>query len=315
MIICVSANPAIDRRLRIDQLRIGKVNRAVSVKAFAGGKAAHVAMAARALGERAVWVGFLGGSTGEILERQLKGLGVEVVAVCTTEPTRSNDEIIDDAGNVTEILEPGGLITGSELESFYQACGEQFAEAGRGFQSVFSGSLPPGVPDTLYSDLTDAARSAGGNVILDASGPALSKGLSAGPDLIKPNIDEAGNLAGFAINDEASAMAAAERFIAAGAVNVAISMGASGIFWSGSNHERFSIAVPPSVEPVSTVGSGDAAVAGFAVAAVRGLDEVGSLRLAVACGTANCLASLPGQIDRKTVERILPLVAFREIDR
>lgn len=47
MIICVSANPAIDRRLRINNLQIGAVNRAVSVEAVAGGKAAHVAMAAR----------------------------------------------------------------------------------------------------------------------------------------------------------------------------------------------------------------------------------------------------------------------------
>lgn len=44
MIVCVSANPAIDRRLRIKNLNIGAINRAVSVEAFAGGKAAHVAM-------------------------------------------------------------------------------------------------------------------------------------------------------------------------------------------------------------------------------------------------------------------------------
>jgi len=49
MIVCVSANPAIDRRWRIKNLNIGAVNRALSVEAFAGGKAAHVAMAARAL--------------------------------------------------------------------------------------------------------------------------------------------------------------------------------------------------------------------------------------------------------------------------
>jgi len=42
MIICISANPAIDRRLRIKDLRVGGVNRAESVQSFAGGKAAHV---------------------------------------------------------------------------------------------------------------------------------------------------------------------------------------------------------------------------------------------------------------------------------
>ena len=51
-IICVSANPAMDRRLHMRSLAIGEINRAQSAQGFAGGKAAHVAMAARALGAR-----------------------------------------------------------------------------------------------------------------------------------------------------------------------------------------------------------------------------------------------------------------------
>jgi 1-phosphofructokinase/tagatose 6-phosphate kinase len=47
MIICVSANPAIDRRLRLESIAVGGVNRAVSAQPFLGGKAAHVAMVAR----------------------------------------------------------------------------------------------------------------------------------------------------------------------------------------------------------------------------------------------------------------------------
>ena len=52
-IICVSANPAMDRRLHMARLAIGEINRAQSAQGFAGGKAAHVAMAARALGAKA----------------------------------------------------------------------------------------------------------------------------------------------------------------------------------------------------------------------------------------------------------------------
>ena len=48
-IVCVSANPAMDRRLRVESLAVGEVNRAKSAQGLAGGKAAHVAMAARAL--------------------------------------------------------------------------------------------------------------------------------------------------------------------------------------------------------------------------------------------------------------------------
>ncbi len=65
MIICISANPAIDRRLWVTELRAGQVNRALSARSAPGGKAAHVAMAARALDAEVTWLGFLGGAMGE----------------------------------------------------------------------------------------------------------------------------------------------------------------------------------------------------------------------------------------------------------
>ncbi len=74
-IVCISANPALDRRVRLPALKLGEVNRATSAESFGGGKAAHVAMAAQALGWRASWIGFLGGSSGEECAAKLRGLG------------------------------------------------------------------------------------------------------------------------------------------------------------------------------------------------------------------------------------------------
>ena len=104
MIICVSANPAIDRRLRLGKLNAGAVNRASSVCPMPGGKAAHVAMAAAALGERVMWVGFLGGSTGADCERGLASLGIPVAVVKTAAETRTNVEIVEADGTFTEVL-------------------------------------------------------------------------------------------------------------------------------------------------------------------------------------------------------------------
>ncbi len=82
-IVCVSANPAMDRRLRMESLAVGEINRAKSAQGLAGGKAAHVAMAARALEAQPVWVGFLGGAIGQECERQMESLGIRVVAIPT----------------------------------------------------------------------------------------------------------------------------------------------------------------------------------------------------------------------------------------
>jgi len=100
-----------------------------------------------------------------------------------------------------------------------------------------------------------------------------------------------------------------------GARHVAVSLGASGVIRFGENSDSAMIAVPPNVQVVSTVGCGDATVAGFAVAARRGLNEEESLRLAVACGAANCLAKLPGQIKPEDVGRLRDLVSLKKIDR
>lgn len=308
MIICVSANPAIDRRLWVGQLRVGEVNRASSAVSFAGGKAAHVAMAAKALGEdKVVWIGFLGGATGDEVERQLIGLGIEVVPVRTRSTTRVNDEIIDDNGVITEILEPGGKIVQNELIEFKSMCERLFSSSGPNFHAVFSGSLPPGVPGDLYADLITLAGKHGGRTMLDTSGDPLLLALSAEPDMIKPNREEAEKAIGVTITGQETAELATRRFADLGVSETIISLGAEGLVRSNGTQEVV-VAKPPKVRVNSTVGCGDATVAGLVVADIRGYELAEKLRLAVACGAANCLADLPGQIRLTDVERLAPLV-------
>lgn len=313
MIICVSANPAVDRRVRVKNLKIGAVNRASASESWAGGKAAHAAMAARALGEHVVWIGFLGGASGAQVERQLGKLGIEVLPVRTMAPTRTNDEIIDENGRITEILEPGGNISQSEIGHLYDVCHKVFAQSGANFQTVFSGSLPPGVPVYFYPDLIRFVREKGGKTILDTSGAALLHALSAMPDLIKPNLEEAENVLNVKIEDEKTAVSAAKQLQMKGAQTVALSLGAAGFLWLEKGKDAAVMATTPHIEALSTVGCGDAAVAGLAIGSRCGWDATETLRLAAACGAANCLADLPGQIKVRDVERLLSTVKLKTL--
>ena len=146
MIICVSANPAIDRRLHVAKLTVGDVNRASSAEPLPGGKAAHVAIAARALGEDVMWVGFLGGPTGAECEKRLAAIGIPVAVVVTRGETRTNLEIIEADGRVTEVLEPGGHVTDGDIERMLTLCRDVFSEHEGAAQVALSGSLPPGAP-------------------------------------------------------------------------------------------------------------------------------------------------------------------------
>jgi len=313
VLICVSANPAIDRRLRLKTIAVGEVNRAFSAKPFPGGKAAHVAMVAQALGTEVMWVGFLGGAAGEECETGLSALGLPLTIVRTQTETRANLEIISSDGVITEILEPGGTVTDGEVERLLTTCRDLFAESRTGTQVAFSGSLPPGAPVDLYFELIKLARLYGCRTLLDTSGDALLHGLKASPDFVKPNRDEAEAFVGHPVGDGIAAIEAAQRFFKANAKSVAISLGADGMLWQRSAACSPLISQLPPIVDCSSVGCGDASLAGFAVAHERELCDEETISLAVACGTANCLAETPGRIDPDDVSRIAAQVQIQRV--
>jgi len=313
MLVCISANPAIDRRLRLENIAVGEINRALSTQPLPGGKAAHVAMVAKALGVDVMWVGFLGGAAGEQCESGLSECGVPLTVIRTHSETRANLELISADGRVTEILEPGGAVTEGEVERLLTTCRDLFAESEPGTQVAMSGSLPPGAPSDLYAELIRLAHVYGCRTLLDTSGDALRQALNTAPDFVKPNRHEASNFAGYAIDGPTTAVEVTQKFFNAGAKSVAISLGADGMIWQrGVSSDAF-VAVPPSLADCSPVGCGDAALAGFAVAYERKLSDEETLRLATACGSANCLADAPGRVDASIVERLAREIEVRRV--
>jgi len=304
MLVCISVNPAIDRRLRLENIAVGEINRALSAQPFPGGKAAHVAMVAKALAVDVMWVGFLGGAAGEQCEAGLSGLGVPLTVIRTQSETRANLELVSADGKVTEILEPGGAVTEGEVERLLTTCRDLFAESERGTQVALSGSLPPGAPPDLYAQLIRLAHHYDCRTLLDTSGEALRQGLNAAPDFVKPNRNEASDFADERIKSADSAAEVTRKFFAAGAKSVAISLGAEGIIWQRSANCDLLVSQPSPLTNCSPVGCGDAALAGFAVAHERGLSDEETLRLATACGSANCLADAPGRVDSGAVSRL-----------
>jgi 1-phosphofructokinase family hexose kinase len=304
MFLCISANPAIDKRIRVAGFRIAAVNRAKEVIPEPGGKAAHVALALRALGGKPRWIGFAGGATGEYLVHGLEGLGISALAIPVRAPTRENLAMVDAAGTVTELLEPGGDVSLKEVCLLRRACEKEFARGRSALTVILSGSLPPGAPANFYADLIRAARDRGCRAILDTSGEALRLGIEAGADLVKPNREEAEALTGIVIKGHSSASTAVRRIVAMGARCVALSLGKDGMLWRATKDDVTLQASAPAVKGKSAVGSGDAMVAGLAYAGEKRLSPRETLRLAVACGTANCLAESPGRIRRSDVKKM-----------
>jgi 1-phosphofructokinase family hexose kinase len=309
-ILCVSANPAIDRRIYVESLRLGEVNRGLKAEPSAGGKAAHVAFVAQSLGANVRWLAFLGGVEGENCSAGVAARGVTPVVVQIATPTRINMELIDSvSGEITEILEPGPSITSDEKDRFLEEYRAQLHDQP---VVVLSGSLPVGIESSFYADLIKTARDAGCWVHLDASGEPLSKGIEAAPHLIKPNLKEASALLGRPITSVEDAILAGRELHSRGAETVLISLGALGAV--AVNEQSVLHGTAPQVKTVSTVGSGDSFLAGWTVAATQGMMASDCLRNAIACGTANCLAQSPGIFPISWVRQLLPQVEIRECD-
>jgi 1-phosphofructokinase family hexose kinase len=304
MFVCLSANPALDKRLRLTRLVPGGVNRATEVKAAPGGKATHVAMVLRALGADPDWIGFTGGASGQELLDGLRALNIRAHPIRTQHPTRVNLEIIEEAAQVTEILEPGVAPSQSEITSFQETCEDHFARGASKVIVIASGSLPPGTPRDFYAVLIERAHAHGCKFFLDTSGEALRTSLKACPDFVKPNRDEAEWITGGKITDASSAVKAINQFFSIGAKSVAISLGKDGLVWCPGKGREVYFAPAAMVEARSTVGCGDAAMAAFAHAEGTGLDAEGTVRLAAACGAANCLANSPGAAEADSIRRL-----------
>jgi tagatose 6-phosphate kinase len=313
MFLCVSLNPAIDKQMRVRSLAAGQVIRAERVQGFPGGKAAHVAMVLRTLGHATRWTGLCGGSTGEELISGLLKLGIDVHHYQTSGKTRTNLEIIDDRGAVTEILEPGDAPNDREILAFEEKCRDLFSEGRENLWVIFSGSLPPGVAADSYSRLIAIAKSFGCSTCVDTGGEALRLALSQRPDFVKPNRDEAALCVGTQIEHLPEAASALRQLISKGARAAALSLGAEGMLYCAGDRQPVFWAPAVSVPVRSTVGCGDSALAGFLHSFALNATPDHALAFAVACAAANCLADSPGAARLQDIERLLPSVRVQRM--
>lgn len=298
MIVTLTLNPSVDRTVEVESLVRGEVMRAIGVRVDPGGKGINVsrALAAHGLATRAVVT--LGGAEGEHLKALLRASGLDIVAVPIQGAIRSNITVVEPDGTTTKLNEPGAMLRDDELVSVFAAVKAAIVSAD---WLVASGSLPPGAPADVYAALIRELSGSGTRVAVDTSGSALEAALRARPALVKPNRDELAEVTGRPVVTVADAVAAAERIRDLGADAVLASLGSDGavlVDSDGALHAR-----TPAVAPLSSVGAGDAMLAGFLAGGGRGVE---ALLEGVAWGAAAVRQPgsgmpAPGDIDRSSV--------------
>lgn len=303
MIVTLTANPAIDRTIEIDgPLERGAVQRASGTRQQAGGKGVNVARALAASNVEAVAV--FPAAADDPFTAAMRAEGLAHRATPIRGAVRVNLAVTEPDGTTTKVNEPGPELSTAELEALV----DEVVAASRGASwLVLAGSLPGSTPATLYARVIEAVRSRLGagapRIAIDSSGAPLLETLRAGVpvDLIKPNahelaelvaaLDAGSPLDGDALEaDPAAAMAAAERALALGVGAVLLTLGGAGAAYL--DERTTLVATHPPVAVASTVGAGDASLAGFLLAHGEGAAPDAALAQAVAHGAA--AAQLPG---------------------
>ena len=296
------------------------MHRVNSVTTEPGGKGVNVARALSLAGVDAV--ALLPASGTDPMVAALQDSDVPFRCVPVTAPVRTNIAITEMDGTTTKINEPGAEMGAAAIDALTRSV---VGSAEHASWVVMSGSLPPGMPDDWYAQVVAMLAHYPCKVAIDTSDrplTALVDGLDrAAPDLIKPNAEELAGVIGFspqaleaavAQGDPEPVVLAAQRLVDRGIGAVLATLGAAGAVLV--NAEGSWLATPPPIVPRSTVGAGDASLAGYVRADVGGAEPPQRLQMAVAYGSA--AAALPGsalptpaEIDLEAV-RVTPISAI-----
>ena len=307
MIITVTLNAAIDKTLAVPNFRLGRRHRAVEQTSMAGGKGVNVARALKALGQPVIATGVAGGPTGTRIIEQLTEEAILNDFVRIREESRMSTAVVDPtSGEQTEINERGPSVSETELELFvdkllYLAQGAAMC--------VFSGSLPVGVDQSLYGRLVEELRRLGVTTVLDSEGEPLRFATRAAPDVVTPNELEAEELVGHEFSDHDDRVAAVREIVQLGAREAVMTMADGCLALLGDDGDqtrtrRLCRATLEPLEPVSSVGSGDAFLAGYVAARYDGREDVECIRFGVACGAESTQHFGAGVLDAREVERL-----------
>ena len=313
MIVTVTLNAALDRTLSVPNFQPGARNRASEALTLSGGKGVNVARALKSLGEPVIATGLAGGRTGTSIIEGLTEEGILNDFVRIRGESRTSTAVIDPNGRQTEIIEYGPAIGEDELGTLM----EKIRYLARGADMfVLSGSLPPEVPDDFYARVIRELR---GRVFiaLDAQGTPLRTAVGADPDLVSPNAREAEEIVGYEFSEDDDLVAATETLTSMGAVSAIVHQSdgcVARIREPGAKTATTYRVLLPVREALSTVGSGDALLAGYLTAITRGEDPRARLALAVACGAANTLTPGAGVFTAADVEVQLRQVQVWEVE-
>jgi 1-phosphofructokinase/tagatose 6-phosphate kinase len=249
--------------------------------------------------------GLVGGRNGDTIRDGLAQAAIPFDFVEISSPSRTSTALVDPTtGTQTEINEHGPAVSPEEAQAFFRRLCflMEYATA-----VVFAGSLPTNLDENYLTNLVRKAREENLYTVVDAPPTVLKAALKENPSLVSPNQHEAESAVGFDFIEEGDYLWGIRRLVELGAKEACIT---SSEGYSYLTVEDGAIsAQAPKVEALSTIGSGDAYLAGLLAGLLhRKLSPVEAVRLAAGCAAANAETLGAGVFEARRAEELAEAV-------
>ena len=303
MIYTVTLNPSLDYVVDVDDFELGRTNRAVSERLYAGGKGINVSFVLKNLGFESTALGFSAGFTGEEIKKQIQERGItENLITVLNGQSRINIKLRGQ--QETEI---NGMGPDIEKEHIQQLL-KKLSVLSPGDYLILAGSVPMKINDTIYYDILKTLDKKGIKAVVDTTGDLLLNVLKYHPFLIKPNIHELSELFSTQIKTKEEVVQYGLKLQDMGAQNVIVSMAGDGAVFICENGEIYKSEAPKGVVK-NSVGAGDSMVAGFLAGFCETKDFAKAFKMGVCTGSASAFSE-----DLATKEQVRQVMDAHSFD-
>lgn len=284
MIYTVTLNPSLDYVVDVDDFELGRTNRAVSERLYAGGKGINVSFVLKNLGFESTALGFSAGFTGEEIKKQIQERGItENFITVLNGQSRINIKLRGQ--QETEINGRGPDIEKEHIQQLLK----KLSVLSPGDYLILAGSVPMKINDTIYYDILKTLDKKGIKAVVDTTGDLLLNVLKYHPFLIKPNIHELSELFSTEIKTKEEVVQYGLKLQDMGAQNVIVSMAGDGAIFICENGEIYKSEAPKGVVK-NSVGAGDSMVAGFLAGFCETKDFAKAFKMGVCTGSASAFS-------------------------
>ncbi len=283
MILTVTINPLLERRLFFESVELGQTNRCIREFFYGGGKGINVSRQLNFLRMQNSAFTFLGGNNGKILRHCLTNDKIDFSVVSTKSETRIADLIVENkTKRVSTFFGMNSEISSAESADFKNKLDKMIQNCSI---VVFAGSSPCKDTDDIFPLGIELANKHDKISILDTYGAHLQNCIDAGPTVIHNNISEIEKSLGVSLHNENETLRLMSEFYSKKIKLAFLTDGAKPIYASKFDfHYKI---VPPLVDVFDATGSGDAFVAGIAFGMENALVFDEFVKIATGLGAAN----------------------------